>query len=336
MKPNDEMKLLTVLITTRNRPEDLGLTLRNLKQQTYGNVEVLIIDDDSDESLLPVVQQWYPEAVFLRNEKNLGLIGSRSLGMSMARGEYVLTLDDDASFTDPEDIARAVARLEQEPEVGILRFFIHNGIEPPDLSKRRAPEQYTDTYIGCGNVIRKSVIRELGGYRDFFYYGNEEGEYSLRALDAGWRILLFPSVVVHHRVSPIGRSSGKIFAYGLRNSLWILVLLMPWRRVVAVGSWRLFFSTIEMVRRLEFGWWFWGVRSFLSGLPAVLKLRKPVSRETVRRYEALRFHKIYTRSDYESARPPSLTERWNWFRTVWRRRKRMPAFWARGSKSVSR
>ena len=71
------------------------------------------------------------------------------------------------------------------------------------------------------------TTQRIGGYMDFYQYGGEEEEYGLRALDDGWKFLYFPLIVVHHRVSRIGRSRGRILAYSIRNTIWTLFLRMP-------------------------------------------------------------------------------------------------------------
>lgn len=336
MEHAEERPLVTVLISTRNRPDELRVTLRELRKQTYRPLELIVIDDDSAESLQCVVEQEWPGATFLRNAKNLGLIGSRSLGMIMANGEFIFTLDDDASPTLPTDIETAVKRFSKEPELGILAFFVHNGENPPVLSQNTPYEKYGSTFIGCGNMIRKEVVKMLGGYRDFFVYGKEELEYSLRALRAGWRLLLFPSVVIHHRVSPIGRSNGRRIGHLARNDLWVVLLHMPLRRVAMNGTWKLLLSFYEIARRLEVRWGIWSLLSLLWGIPRIIKYRKPMAPDVLRRYDILKYRTITSWEMCENGLPVTKKEIFRWFRDTWINRVRCRSVWDRRQGMIGR
>lgn len=319
---------VTVLITAYNRADELRATLRELRRQDYPNVELLVIDDASPVDLEPVVRQEWPEARYWRNVTNAGYIVSRSVGMSRANGEYVLTLDDDSHLVDADAISRAVARFAREPELGVIAFRVHEGLEAPPATVVPA-EQYTYAFIGCGEMMRARVIRDVGGYRDDFEYYKEEAEYALRVLDRGWRILYFPEVVVHHRMSPIGRSTARIAAYSFRNALWTVLLDLPLPMVAIELPWKTAIGGVELVRRGSVRWFAWAIGSTLRGLPRVLRDRAPMSGETARVYQALRFRRICTADALVEARAPSWRERVDWFRTVWLRRRRARAFWDR-------
>ncbi|HEX8245090.1 MAG TPA: glycosyltransferase, partial [Longimicrobium sp.] len=199
-----ERPLVSVLIAAYNRPDELRETLRSLRGQRYPRLEVLVADDASPVPLEPVVRAEWPDARFWRNERNRGYIANRSLLMREARGEFLLSLDDDSSLTEPDAIERAVERFAREPELGAIGFLVHEGPEAPGGPPPADPERYVQSYIGCGHLLRAEMVRQVGTYHDFFEYYGEEGEYALRALGQGWRILLFPQVRVHHRLSAVG------------------------------------------------------------------------------------------------------------------------------------
>lgn len=165
--------LVTILITARNRPNELRRTLAELSRQTYRPVELLVIDDASDSSLEPIVRESWADSRFERNSVNRGLVASRSVGMQIAAGEFVASLDDDSCFTQPDALERAVSRMKAEPEIGILTFLLHNGrVAPADCPAM--PERYVASFTGGGSLIRRKVIQQIGGYRDFyFYYGKK-------------------------------------------------------------------------------------------------------------------------------------------------------------------
>ncbi|HEY0780688.1 MAG TPA: glycosyltransferase family 2 protein [Gemmatirosa sp.] len=321
--------LVTVLITAHDRTDELRATLRALRDQTYPALEVLVVDDASSESLEPVVRAEWPSAQFTRNTRNRGLIASRSEAMARARGEYIVTLDDDSHPVAPDAIRRAVDRMSREPELGVLAFRVHDGIEPPDPALPAGAERYTYAFIGCGNMIRTAVARALGGYRDDFEYYYEETEYGLRVIGLDARILYFPEVVVHHRLSSVGRSEARIVAYSFRNALWTAFLRLPLRQAIVEVPWKAAVGGVELLRKGDPRWLAWAVGGTLRGLPRILRDRAPISDDAARTYDALRFRTIATAPALLAAEPPTWRERYAWFRAVWMRRRRGRAFWDR-------
>ena len=326
--------LVSVLITAHNRPDDLRTTFRELRRQTYAPLEVLVVDDASSADLESIVRAEWPEARFWRNAANRGAHASRTFGMAAARGTYILTLDDDSSPVDPDAIGRAVARFAHDPALGILAFRVHEGLEPPPADLPADHERYVHAFINCGQMMRTVVARQLGGYRDFFVYYAEESEFALRAIGRGWRILYDPTLLVQHRVSPIGRSNPRIVAYSFRNMAWTTLLDLPFPRALGELVWKLATGGIELVRQGQPRWAIWAIASFVRGLPRVARERTPIPRAAVRVYDALRFRDVVSPEFLDA--PPATTwrDRWAWFHRVFRSRRRGAAAWSRDQRAI--
>jgi GT2 family glycosyltransferase len=319
--------LVSVMIAAYNRPDELRLTLRALREQDYAPLEVLVVDDASPTDLGPIVREEWPEARFWRHAENRGYIANRSMMMREARGAFILSLDDDSNLVAPDAVRRALARFAHAPRLGAVACLVHEGPTPPATVAAPPPDSCVTSFIGCGHFLRAEAVRDVGGYRDFFEYYAEESEYALRLLDAGWHVLLCPELVVHHRMSAIGRSSGRIAGYGFRNNLWSMVMNVPAPRVFPEVAWKFVSHTVEMLRIGRPGWWAWAIGSFFRGLPRALRHRRPISPQAMRAFDALRFGTVPTSDALWSARPPSLRERLGWFWRVWRRRRRARPFW---------
>ena len=328
--------LVSVMIAAHGRPDELRHTLGLLRDQSYQPVEVLVVDDASPEPLEPVVREVWPDARVWRHPRNLGLIASRSELMRAARGAFLLSLDDDSHLIRPDAIAVAVERFAREPQLGAIACLVYEGDAPPADGRVALDERYVTSYVGCGHVLRAAAVREVGGYRDFFEYYGEEAEYALRLLDRGWRIVLCPQLVVHHRVSPVGRSTARIARYSFRNSLWTLVLNVPFPRVLLELAWKAVSNAVETVR---VGWprgYVWALASCVRGLPRVLRLRRPVGRDTLRAYDALRFGTVRDPDELAAARGLTAGAAVRWLWTVWRHRRRARAFWARPGAGIGK
>lgn len=114
---NVSMKtMVSVIVATHRRDRGLAEALESLAQQTYENVEIVLVDDSADETwnnkvgaIVTAFQAAHPDANMqhLVNEENLGSAKTRNKGIEAARGEYVTFLDDDDVYL-PEKVARQV------------------------------------------------------------------------------------------------------------------------------------------------------------------------------------------------------------------------------------
>lgn len=102
--------MVTIMIPTYNQAEFVGDAIRSALAQTYSNLEVVVGDDASTDGTGAVVATFSdPRLRYVRNETNLGRRGNyRSLLYAHARGDYVVNLDGDDYYTDPEFVAEAV------------------------------------------------------------------------------------------------------------------------------------------------------------------------------------------------------------------------------------
>ncbi len=292
--------LVTVMIVTRNRLGCLKETLRSLEEQDYPNREILLFDDSSTDGTVEWIKDHYPHVRLLRSSEHVGYIVGRNRMMQVAGGEFLLNLDDDSNFTRPDDIRRAVRRMQQDPKIAALAFRIHHGLDEPEIGEVDS-ERQAATFIGCGHALRRSALAQIGLYQERFFFYCEELEWSMRALRAGLHIVYFPEVVVHHRVdynkrAEVGRirsagpgevSSQYRWGYSVRNQLLTVLLHEPIlrciKRLVRKLAWNLYVAWRE-------GFWsayFWAVGSFLFNAGWALRHRQPLSRSQALQWDAL-------------------------------------------------
>ncbi len=98
--------LVSVYIPTKNRLELLKRAIQSVKEQTYKNIEIIVVDDGSTdgtrEYLAQEMESGYLKAIF--HEKSLGACAARNSAIISARGELVTGLDDDDYFLSNERI----------------------------------------------------------------------------------------------------------------------------------------------------------------------------------------------------------------------------------------
>ena len=326
--PDVSQPLVSIMIATKDRPDDLRRTLLELSRQEYARLEMVVIDDGSSVALEPIVREHWPQANFVRRNESAGQCRRRSEGFQLARGEYILQLDDDSYPVQGNAISEAVRVMQANPSFGGLSFYIFNG---PDLPEKlqEAQAQYHAAFVGCGVMFRTAVVRQIGGYREFFGNEWEEEELGLRMLAAGWVIYFFPALVIHHHVSVRNRQQERTWMRQIRNKLWAIVMNTPAGRIPLEVSWVILVGFLDAIRLFRFKSYFTALIQFAGGFRRALRLRKPMPELALRRYDAMRFSGIFTAQDYSSPPPRSNQAVWRWFTKSWLNRARQRSVWDR-------
>lgn len=109
------LPLVSVLVPAYNRADTIAETLDSLIQQSYPNLEIVVVDDGSTDATAQVAARYADRVRYVR-QINGGLASARNRAQREARGKYLAWLDAD-DIAEPERIALQVACLEKLPEV---------------------------------------------------------------------------------------------------------------------------------------------------------------------------------------------------------------------------
>lgn len=108
--------LVSVIVSTYNRPDQLAGTLRSILGQTYKNIEIVVVNDCGVE-VENIVSFLNKEnrITYVRHKKNKGLAAARNTGIKLAHGKYIAYLDDDDLYY-PDHIETLVQLLESNSD----------------------------------------------------------------------------------------------------------------------------------------------------------------------------------------------------------------------------
>jgi len=108
---------VSVIIRTYNRAYIVAEAIESALKQTYGDYEVLVVDDGSTDNTPEVVQAFQdPKLRYIRHERNQGVGAACNTGVLHAQGEFIAFLDSD-DLWKPEKLERQVACMVRHPEV---------------------------------------------------------------------------------------------------------------------------------------------------------------------------------------------------------------------------
>jgi GT2 family glycosyltransferase len=209
----------SIVITGRNRKNDVLQAVASCTRQTVP-VEILYLDDASEDGSHLAVAQSFPQVRVFREERRAGYIVLRNRGARLARSNFIFSIDDDAMFTSSRIVEQTLAEF-AHPRVGAVAIPFKNIRISNDLLQSAPGESgiyATATFVGTAHALRRDLFLRLGGYREEFVHQGEESDYCIRMLDVGYIVRLGRSDEIHHFISP-KRDMDRLHYYGTRNNL---------------------------------------------------------------------------------------------------------------------
>ena len=275
---------VSIIIASRNRRDELIKTLDSCLKQDFKNLDIHVVDDNSDDGTYDIIRRTYPQVNITRNQSNIGSIPSRSLLLARVQSDLIIGLDDDSRFIATDSVGRIVNRFINEPDIGLIEFQeqgpqFPNTLIPGGLEKG---EWHISTFASNRYALRRSILLKTGGFPDFFFHMYEEPDLAIRIWDAGYRCILWNDIVIWHEYSSMNRDLARIRYLQTRNeqlSIWMrapLIYLFPILIRRAIGQ-IVYSYRSGLTRSALLALW-----HSLFMVKTALKERKPVSKETIR------------------------------------------------------
>jgi len=112
---------VSVIITTKNRKNYLKQAIDSVLSQTYKNIEIIIVNDGSDDGTNDYLKKFLnnEKILIITNETSMGANYCRNLGIKNSKGDYLAFLDDD-DFWDKDKLKKQVQVIESDERIGIV------------------------------------------------------------------------------------------------------------------------------------------------------------------------------------------------------------------------
>jgi len=238
------LPLISIVALTWNTTEVTIEFLRSINEHnTYQNIEIIIVDNGSAQDPTAALKDVYPEAIIIRNEKNLGFTGGNNIGIKQAKGDYLFIVNNDTEFT-PGLLEGLLEIFQQYPDAGMVspkfHYYFHKGTieyagyhEVNVLTGRNSMigckeidnGQYNDIKVtnyahGGGMMVPRKVVDEVGALPEHFFIYYEEFDWSEQIKRKGYKIYYQPKSLIYHKESmTTGKSSPFKTFYHTRNRI---------------------------------------------------------------------------------------------------------------------
>jgi len=247
-----EKNVFTIVLNWNNL-NDTAETITCLLNQVVNNHTIILVDNNSEQSIRNEIITRFPGLIFINNESNLGYTGGNNIGIRYALqngADIIIIANNDIYIDDRYLISKIVSDfIEHENKVSIigpklLHYGQHNKVQEAgttffyanrdkcylndfmvkerDLSERL---RYFDGVTGAFMAVKKDVFEKIGLFDEKLFMYADETDFCYRAWANNLLIAVDDSLVVYHKGSIDGN---KTFTkplpvyYSTRNSLYFL------------------------------------------------------------------------------------------------------------------
>ena len=225
------------------------------KESTITPFDVWVVDNNSMDASVPMVQQNFPQVNLIENKENVGFATANNQAITKCTGDYILLLNPDTLVLQ-NGIEKVVDFMEANPTVGIcgckvlnedgtLQLACRRSIPTPGVAffrltglsrlfpKSKIMAQYNLTYLnpdephevdavsGAFLMIRKKVVDGIGLLDERFFMYGEELDWCLRAKKVGWMVMYYPGAEIIHYKGECSKSNSRKAAFEFYHSMYL-------------------------------------------------------------------------------------------------------------------
>ena len=247
------MKGLTVIVPNYNGKKLLKDCFESIEKQT-DILEVVIVDNGSDDGSVEFIKENYPEYILIENKENLGFSRAVNQGIKISSTQYCLLLNNDVEL-ESNCTYNLLKCIEKDNNIFAVASKMVNFQDRDKLDdagdeytvlgwtkkvgQGRSKELYTherEIFSACAGaaLYRKSVFDVIGYFDENFFAYMEDVDIGYRARIYGFKSVYCSGAVVYHRVSATSGSRYNSFKIRLsaRNNIYVPYKNMPWPQLL--------------------------------------------------------------------------------------------------------
>jgi hypothetical protein len=238
---------VSVIIVNYNGAHHLDSCLNSLYRQSFKDFEIIVVDNNSSDDSVRILEKHQNRINLIELKINTGFAGGNNIGYKFAKGEYIVTLNNDTEVAE-DWLERLVFAISENTSIGMCASNIvmfdsditdsagdgfttsGRGVKLNQGQKFKTDNKLSYIFGACAGaaLYRKKMIEEIGFFDEDFYLIHEDTDLSFRAQLLGWKCIYVPNAIVKHKVSStIGIDSDISIYYSLRNTLLVWLKNMP-------------------------------------------------------------------------------------------------------------
>ena len=252
---NDIKIILTIIIVNWNNKNLLRNCLKSIyNSQNYYNYEIIVVDNNSEDGSVELIKNEFPNVVLIENNKNLGFAKANNQAIKIARGNYILLLNNDTVVTNTYCFDRMIELMEKNSQIGILgckllypdgtlqscgeSFPSVWGIFKSQIlfaktwkrfgKNKQGDNHFKEIDFICGACLmtRKEILDQVGLFKEKYFMYGEDVEFCYRVHKAGYNIgVLMNESIVHLHSKSTEKNLTEMLYHSITNELKNLRML---------------------------------------------------------------------------------------------------------------
>jgi GT2 family glycosyltransferase len=225
-----------IILASRQAREHLETCLPSVLEQTYPNLEIVLVDNQTTDDSAAFTRQSFPQVQVLSTPKQMGFSDANNWAMKQAHGEFIFLVNEDTEL-EPDCIAECVRVMTQSDRIAAvapkmklfyMRDFINsmgNSTHPNgqshdnfigylDVGQFDATDQVFTACFGAA-MLRRSVVEQIGYMDERFFVYYSDADWALRARIYGYDVVAAPQAVVYHKFTATISTMASMFKLGL-------------------------------------------------------------------------------------------------------------------------
>jgi GT2 family glycosyltransferase len=292
--------LASVVVINHNSKDFLRQCLASVLTLKWRRLQVIVVDNASSDGSSEMVAAEFGDRVRLIRRKNNSPTAGRNEGFNVAKGEYILSLDNDIILKDRAVVQKAIDLFSRFPGVAALAFKVGD-IEQPEeplpehwwhpvpVNQGKARFFLTDFFSEGAIFFRADVLKAAGGYDEHFFQYYEGNDLTLRLLRDGYDVLFCPTLCCSElRVrGAYHKKRHRVNYLSVRNKIWLAWKHYPFWRSVRYLLGRI---AVSGARSLRHGWPDLFLRAVCRGVFAPKQIRcqrNPLNRNVWQRIRSI-------------------------------------------------
>lgn len=247
---------VSIIIINLNGKHHLEKCLESLSKIDYKNHEIILIDNNSNDSSVEFVKKSYPTIIIKKLDRNYGFAEPNNVGSKMAKGDLLLFLNND-TIVEPNFLSELVKEIEKDSKIAMCQSLLlkPNGeidssgdfIDShaiPFSSKEKIDEvKEILSPRGASMLVRREIFKELEGFDKNFFVSFEDVDIGWRAWIRGYKVLIVPkSVVIHVGGQTVKELSSEIKFHGVKN--YLIIRLANFENKIIISLLKIFYDLI--------------------------------------------------------------------------------------------
>ncbi len=300
--------LISIIILNWNGRVHLKECLDSVYSQTYKNIEIIFVDNNSSDGSVEFIKLNYKNNIQVyKLDKNYGFAKGNNYGIKKAKGSYILLLNNDTQMKNDfvEKMYIAIKENKLIGSVSSKMLFYNNrkmidnvgvgfkklwglgykiGWKEIDNTQYKNLKYIFGACAGAG-LYKTELFEDVGLFDEYLGTNNEDIDLSFRAQLKGYKCIHCDDAVVYHKVSATAGIKSKFTIYHTQRNLEIVwIKNMPSPYIYKYGVFHMAYSFLSLIKQMFLGNIWIGLKAkfdFIKNIKLFLEKRKKIQSSVI-------------------------------------------------------